>query len=145
MDAVCNALADPTRRELLDLLFGEDGQTLGALERHFSMTRFGVMKHLKALEEAKAVAGKQAELTQSKIEIEVAANRAEANLAEAQRNAKRDIAIAEGRAQAAKLEGEGEAAKRALKAAAIGYSLAILAPVIVTVLQGIVGADGGGQ
>jgi uncharacterized membrane protein YqiK len=67
--------------------------------------------HLKALEEAKAVAGKQAELTQSKIEIEVAANRAEANLAEAQRNAKRDIAIAEGRAQAAKLEGEGEAAK----------------------------------
>ena len=47
-----NALADPTRRELLDLLFGEDGQTLGALERHFSMTRFGVMKHLKLLEEA---------------------------------------------------------------------------------------------
>ncbi|MCX5420886.1 hypothetical protein [Streptomyces sp. NBC_00078] len=41
--------------------------------------------------------------------------------------------------------GEVEAAKRALKAAAIGYSLAILAPVIVTVLQGIVGADGGGQ
>jgi hypothetical protein len=67
--------------------------------------------HLKALEEAKAIAGKQAELTQSKIEIEVSANRAEANLAEAQRNAKRDIAIAEGRAQAQKLEGEGEAAK----------------------------------
>jgi uncharacterized protein YndB with AHSA1/START domain/DNA-binding transcriptional ArsR family regulator len=52
MDAVFNALADPTRRELLDLLFDEDGQTLGALERHFSMTRFGVMKHLKLLEEA---------------------------------------------------------------------------------------------
>ena len=67
--------------------------------------------HLKALEEAKAIAGKQAELTQSKIEIEVSANRAEALLAEAHRNAKRDIAIAEGRAQAQKLEGEGEAAK----------------------------------
>lgn len=66
---------------------------------------------LKALEEAKATANKQAELTQSKIEIEVAANRAEAQLAEAHRMAKRDIAIAEGRAQAQKLEGEGEAAK----------------------------------
>ncbi|KUO19153.1 pilin [Streptomyces dysideae] len=42
--------------------------------------------------------------------------------------------------------GEVEAAKRALKAASIGYSLAILAPVIMTVLQGIVGVDdGGGQ
>jgi len=67
--------------------------------------------HLKALEEAKAIAGKQAELTQSHIEINVAANRAEAQLAEAQRLAKREIALAEGRAQAQKLEGEGEAAK----------------------------------
>lgn len=41
--------------------------------------------------------------------------------------------------------GEVEAAKRALKAAGIGYGLAILAPVIVTVLQGIVGVDGDGQ
>jgi hypothetical protein len=41
--------------------------------------------------------------------------------------------------------GEVEAAKRALKAAAIGYALAILAPVIVTVLQGIVGSGGGGR
>ncbi|PGH46832.1 hypothetical protein CRI70_31850 [Streptomyces sp. Ru87] len=40
--------------------------------------------------------------------------------------------------------GEVEAAKRALKAAAIGYGLAILAPVVVTVLKGIVGAGGGG-
>ena len=46
------ALADPTRRSLLDELFREDGQTLNALEDHFSMTRFGVMKHLKQLEEA---------------------------------------------------------------------------------------------
>ncbi len=46
------ALADPTRRELLDELFRQDGQTLGMLEEKFSMTRFGVMKHLKVLEEA---------------------------------------------------------------------------------------------
>ena len=46
------ALADSTRRSLLDELFREDGQTLGMLEERFSMTRFGVMKHLKQLEEA---------------------------------------------------------------------------------------------
>ena len=46
------ALADPTRRSLLDELFRQDGQTLGALAEHFSMTRFGVMKHLRQLEEA---------------------------------------------------------------------------------------------
>ena len=46
------ALADPTRRSLLDELFREDGQTLSALEERFPMTRFGVMKHLKQLEEA---------------------------------------------------------------------------------------------
>ena len=46
------ALADPTRRELLDELFREDGQTLSALEERFEMTRFGVMKHLKLLEDA---------------------------------------------------------------------------------------------
>jgi uncharacterized protein YndB with AHSA1/START domain/DNA-binding transcriptional ArsR family regulator len=52
MDAVFKALADPTRRSLLDELFREDGQTLSALEDRFEMSRFGVMKHLKALEEA---------------------------------------------------------------------------------------------
>ncbi len=46
------ALADPTRRSLLDELFAQDGQTLGMLEERFPMTRFGVMKHLKVLEEA---------------------------------------------------------------------------------------------
>lgn len=46
------ALADPTRRSLLDALFEQDGQTLGALEARFEMTRFAVMKHLKLLEEA---------------------------------------------------------------------------------------------
>ena len=52
MDAVFKALADGTRRSLLDELFREDGQTLSALEERFAMTRFGVMKHLKQLEEA---------------------------------------------------------------------------------------------
>src|SRR3712207_1827652 len=52
MDEVFKALADPTRRELLDTLFAEDGQTLTALESRLPMTRFGVMKHLRVLEEA---------------------------------------------------------------------------------------------
>ena len=52
VDDVFRALADPTRRSLLDELFREDGQTLSALAERFSMTRFGVMKHLKQLEEA---------------------------------------------------------------------------------------------
>lgn len=52
MDEVFRALADPTRRSLLDELYKQDGQTLGALEQRLEMTRFGVMKHLKVLEEA---------------------------------------------------------------------------------------------
>jgi uncharacterized protein YndB with AHSA1/START domain/DNA-binding transcriptional ArsR family regulator len=52
VDAVFKALADPTRRGLLDALFRRDGQTLGALEERVPMTRFGVMKHLRVLEEA---------------------------------------------------------------------------------------------
>jgi uncharacterized protein YndB with AHSA1/START domain/DNA-binding transcriptional ArsR family regulator len=52
MDGVFRAMADPTRRALLDELFRQDGQTLSALEARFSMTRFGVMKHLRLLERA---------------------------------------------------------------------------------------------
>jgi len=52
MDAVFKALADATRRSLLDTLFEQDGQTLSALEARLPMTRFGVMKHLKVLEQA---------------------------------------------------------------------------------------------
>ncbi|PFG39546.1 ArsR family transcriptional regulator [Georgenia soli] len=52
MDEVFKALADPTRRQLLDELFRQDGQSLSALEQHFEMSRFGVAKHLKLLEEA---------------------------------------------------------------------------------------------
>jgi uncharacterized protein YndB with AHSA1/START domain len=59
MDAVFKALADPTRRSLLDELFRSDGQTLSALEERFAMTRFGVMKHLKALEDAGLVVTKR--------------------------------------------------------------------------------------
>ena len=59
MDQVFKALADPTRRSLLDELFREDGQTLSALEARFAMTRFGVMKHLKQLEDAGLVVTKK--------------------------------------------------------------------------------------
>jgi uncharacterized protein YndB with AHSA1/START domain/DNA-binding transcriptional ArsR family regulator len=52
VDAVFKALADPTRRTLLDELFKQDGQTLSALGRRLPMSRFGVMKHLRALEDA---------------------------------------------------------------------------------------------
>ena len=51
-DLVFKALADSSRRFLLDLLHKRDGQTLGELEWELTMTRFGVMKHLKVLEEA---------------------------------------------------------------------------------------------
>jgi uncharacterized protein YndB with AHSA1/START domain/biotin operon repressor len=52
VDAVFRALADPTRRSLLDELFRQDGQTLTSLEGRLPMSRFGVMKHLKQLEQA---------------------------------------------------------------------------------------------
>lgn len=51
-DRVFKALADPTRRLLLDRLFERDGRTLTELEADLEMTRFGVMKHLRVLEEA---------------------------------------------------------------------------------------------
>jgi DNA-binding transcriptional ArsR family regulator len=51
-DRVFKALADPTRRFLLDLLFACDGRTLTELESQLEMSRFGVMKHLRVLEEA---------------------------------------------------------------------------------------------
>ncbi len=51
-DRVFKALADPTRRHLLDRLFARDGRTLTELESGLEMTRFGVMKHLRLLEQA---------------------------------------------------------------------------------------------
>jgi DNA-binding transcriptional ArsR family regulator len=54
-DVVFKALADPTRRFLLDKLFVRDGRTLTDLESELEMTRFGVMKHLRVLEDADLV------------------------------------------------------------------------------------------
>jgi DNA-binding transcriptional ArsR family regulator len=54
-DRVFKALADPTRRFLLDRLFVRDGRTLTELESELEMTRFGVMKHLRVLEQAELV------------------------------------------------------------------------------------------
>ena len=59
MDEGFRALADPTRRSLLDELFKADGQSLTALEQRLPMTRFGVMKHLRVLEDAGLVVTKR--------------------------------------------------------------------------------------
>ncbi len=59
MDAVFKALADPTRRALLDELFLRDGQSLSALHGRLPITRFGVMKHLQVLAEASLVVTKR--------------------------------------------------------------------------------------
>ncbi len=62
-DRVFKALADPTRRRLLDLLRERDGRTLGELEHEIvqviAMTRFGVMKHLRVLEAANLVVSRR--------------------------------------------------------------------------------------
>jgi DNA-binding transcriptional ArsR family regulator len=59
-DRVFRALADPTRRHLLDRLFERDGRTLTELEADLRMTRFGVMKHLRVLEDAGLVVTRRA-------------------------------------------------------------------------------------
>jgi DNA-binding transcriptional ArsR family regulator len=56
---VFKALADPTRRLLLDRLFERDGRTLTELESEVEMTRFGVMKHLRVLEDAGLVVARK--------------------------------------------------------------------------------------
>src|SRR5690349_8500179 len=58
-DLVFKALADPTRRMLLDRLFTRDGRTLTELEAQLEMTRFGVMKHLRVLEGAGLVVSRR--------------------------------------------------------------------------------------
>jgi DNA-binding transcriptional ArsR family regulator len=58
-DRVFKALADPTRRFLLDQLFARDGRTLSELESDLEMTRFGVMKHLRVLEDAGLVVSRR--------------------------------------------------------------------------------------
>ena len=80
-DAVFRALADPTRREILDALFAQDGQTVGAVCAPFAdrMSRFGVMKHLAVLEEAALVVtareGRTKRLFLNPVPIEQVANR----------------------------------------------------------------------
>lgn len=59
MDEVFKALADPSRRHLLDSLYRQDGQTLNELASKLDMTRFGVMKHLRVLEAARLVVTKR--------------------------------------------------------------------------------------
>ena len=56
MDLVFKALADPSRRQLLDRLFAEEGQTLGVLAEGLAMTRQAVSQHLAVLEAANLVA-----------------------------------------------------------------------------------------
>lgn len=81
MDAVFRALADPTRRQILDALFAQDGQTVGEICALFgdSMSRFGVMKHLTVLEEADLVVtarqGRYKRLFLNPVPIEQVANR----------------------------------------------------------------------
>ena len=58
-ELVFKALADVSRRKLLDLLFIRQGRSLSELEEHLPMTRFGVMKHLKTLKEAGLVSTKK--------------------------------------------------------------------------------------
>lgn len=59
-DRVFKALADPTRRLLLDRLHSRDGRTLTELESELEMTRFGVMKHLRVLEDASLIVTRRA-------------------------------------------------------------------------------------
>ncbi len=58
-DRVFKALADPTRRRLLDRLFSREGLTLTELASEVEMTRFGVMKHLRILEDAGLVVARR--------------------------------------------------------------------------------------
>jgi DNA-binding transcriptional ArsR family regulator len=59
-DRVFRALADPTRRFLLDRLFERDGRSLTELESELAMSRFGAMKHLRILEDAELVVTRRA-------------------------------------------------------------------------------------
>ena len=59
MDAVFRALADPTRRQLLDRLFARNGQTLGALCEELEMSRQAVTKHLVLLEAANLISARK--------------------------------------------------------------------------------------
>ncbi len=59
MDEVFKALADPSRRKILDLLRDHPGMNVNDLSNHFTFSRFATMKHLRILESAKLVVGKK--------------------------------------------------------------------------------------
>ena len=105
--------AQPAKRlPAIELLFDQLGACrLAAEQKETYVKQQETALQLRELNEATAAAAKQAELTQTKIEIEVAANRGSAQLAEAEGLAKRDVARAEGESRASELLGRGEAAR----------------------------------
>jgi uncharacterized membrane protein YqiK len=102
----------PGAEDPIDRLFDQLRQRRLAEEQKetFAKQQEAAMQQ-KQLNHAQAEAERQTQLTQTRVEIEIAGNRGAAQLAEAERLAKRDIALAEGRARSAELEGQGEAAK----------------------------------
>ena len=104
--------AGSDRKDPIELLFDQlRARRLAAEQKETYVKQQEAALQLRQLNEANAAAAKQAELTQTKIEIEVAANRGSAQLAEAEGLAKRDIARAEGESRASELLGRGEAAR----------------------------------
>jgi len=102
----------PGQEDPIDRLFDQLRQRRLAEEQKATFAKQQeAAVQLKALNHVQAEAERQTQLTQTRVEIEIAGNRGAAQLAEAERLAKRDIAQAEGRARATELEGQGEASK----------------------------------
>jgi uncharacterized membrane protein YqiK len=102
----------PGQEDPIDRLFDQLRQRRLAEEQKATFAKQQeAAAQLKELNHAQAEAERQTQLTQTRVEIEIAGNRGAAQLAEAERLAKRDVALAEGRARATELEGQGEAAK----------------------------------
>jgi uncharacterized membrane protein YqiK len=107
-----SALIKPGAEDPIDRLFDQLRQRRLAEEQKETFAKQQeAAAQQKQLNHAKAEAERQTHLTETRIEIEIAANRGAAQLAEAERLAKREVALAEGRSQAAQLGGQGEAAK----------------------------------
>jgi len=102
----------PGQEDPIDRLFDQLRQRRLAEEQKATFAKQEeAAVRLKALNHVQAEAERQTQLTQTRVEIEIAANRGSAQLAEAERLAKRDIALAEGRARSAELDGQGEASR----------------------------------
>ena len=103
---------EPGRDDPIERLFDQLRQRRLADEQKATFVKQQeAAENLRQFKQAEAAAAKQTELTQSKIDIEVAANRGEAQLAESQRLAKRQIALAQGEATSKELVGKGEASR----------------------------------